>query len=114
MSALYLGGLLFSLAGMIILDWRYKLFFFAHAIRAAIVLAVTVVFFVVWDVVGISAGIFFTGSRQWLTGVFLAPDFPLEEVFFLILLGYVTMNTFNGLGRIHEWMLTRTRPDGHP
>jgi hypothetical protein len=33
-------------------------------------------------------GIFFRGNAPHLTGITLAPELPLEEVFFLILLSY--------------------------
>jgi hypothetical protein len=32
-----------------------------------------------------------------MTGVLLGPELPLEEVFFLILLCYMTMNVFNAV-----------------
>ena len=35
-----------SLAGMVILDWRYKLFFWQHWRRAVVVLAVGLAFFI--------------------------------------------------------------------
>ena len=52
---------------------------------------------VAWDVAGIGAGIFFRGNPGLLTGVLIAPELPLEEVFFLALLCYLTMNVYGGL-----------------
>lgn len=94
MSFLYLGALLFSIAGMIAFDVRHRLFFAVAPRRAAIVLAVGVAFFLVWDVAGIDLGIFFRGNPGLLTGVLLAPELPLEELFFLTLLCYLTMNLY--------------------
>ena len=94
MSFLYLAALLVSLTGMVVLDLKYRLFFAKDARRAGIVLAVGIVFFLAWDVAGIGLGIFFRGGSPLLTGVVLAPELPLEEVFFLALLCYVTMNAF--------------------
>ena len=97
MGFLYLGALLVSLAGMVVLDLRFRLFFAIAPVRAAIVLALGIAFFVVWDLAGIGAGIFFRGNPGLLTGVQVAPELPLEELFFLALLGYLTMNLYGWL-----------------
>lgn len=94
MSFVYLGALLISIGGMIGIDMRHRLFFAVAPARAAIVLAVGVAFFLVWDVAGIDLGIFFRGNPGLLTGVLLAPELPLEELFFLTLLCYLTMNLY--------------------
>lgn len=94
MNYLYLAALIVSIAGMIVLDLRFKLFFAAAPLRAAMVLVVGVAFFLAWDVAGITLGIFFRGNPDLLTGVLLAPELPIEEVFFLVLLCYTTMNLF--------------------
>jgi lycopene cyclase domain-containing protein len=93
-SVLYLGALLVSLTGMVVLDVRYRLFFAHDARRATIVLVAGVLFFLAWDLTGIGLGIFFRGGSALVTGIVLAPELPLEEVFFLALLCYLTMNTF--------------------
>ena len=92
MSVLYLAALLVSLAGMVVLDVRYRLFFARDGRRASIVLVAGVLFFLAWDLAGIGLGIFFRGGSALVTGVVLAPELPLEEVFFLALLCYATMN----------------------
>ena len=97
MGFLYLGALLVSLAGMVVLDLRFRLFFAVAPARAAIVLALGIAFFVVWDLAGIGAGIFFRGNPGLLTGVQVAPELPLEELFFLALLCYLTMNLYGWL-----------------
>ena len=94
MSFLYLGALLVSLAGMVVLDRRFGLFFWRGPVRAAIVLAVGLVFFLAWDLQGIRLGIFFRGETSFMTGWQWAPQLPLEEPFFLLLLGYLTMNAY--------------------
>lgn len=95
----YLSALVISLAGMTILDWRYKLFFWAHWRRAVIVLVLGLAFFILWDLAGIDAGVFFRGVSPFVTGIQLAPELPLEEIFFLALLCYLTMNLFEFAGR---------------
>jgi lycopene cyclase domain-containing protein len=92
MPGLYLAGLLVSLVGMTVLDWRFRLFFWRAPWRATAVTVIGVAFFLVWDVLGVALGIFFIGPQHLLTGVLLAPDVPLEELFFLLLLCYTTMN----------------------
>lgn len=96
MSVLYLTTLLVSLAGMVVLDWRFRLFFWASARTAVIVLSAGVAFFLVWDLSGIGLGIFYRGETNLMTGLQLAPELPLEELFFLTFLAYLTMNLVQG------------------
>lgn len=97
MNFLYLAALLVALTGMVVLDRRFTLFFWADARRATVVLVTGLVLFLIWDLLGIQSGIFFRGEGQWMTGVTLAPELPLEEVFFLTLLCYMTMNVFSAV-----------------
>jgi lycopene cyclase domain-containing protein len=100
MQFLYLAALLISLTGMVLLDRKHRLFFWQDAFRATIVLSVGIVFFLIWDVWGIALGVFFRGDGPWMTGILLGPELPLEEVFFLALLSYMTMNVFNALRKV--------------
>jgi len=97
MGILYLLGLLVALTGMVMLDRRFRLFFWRGPVRAAIVLIVGLLFFLAWDLSGIGLGIFFRGETSFMTGVLLAPELPVEELFFLTLLCYLTMNLFGFL-----------------
>ncbi|MDT0164086.1 lycopene cyclase domain-containing protein [Actinotalea sp. AC32] len=99
---LYLAALAVSITGMVVLDRRFGLFFFDDARRAAVVLAVGVGTFIVWDLLGIGLGVFFRGETRYMTGVQLAPELPVEEVFFLVLLSYLTMNVWAGARRVAE------------
>lgn len=92
MSFLYLLALAIALTGMVMLDRRFSLFFWRDARRASIVLIVGVIFFLLWDLSGIALGIFFRGETAFMTGVLVGPELPLEEIFFLTLLCYITMN----------------------
>jgi lycopene cyclase domain-containing protein len=103
-SSLYLIGLVVALSGMVVLDLRFRLFFGRSPVRAALVLVIGVAFFLAWDAAGIGLGIFFRGDPSLLVGVQLAPELPLEELFFLTLLCYLTMNAYGAL----------TRPRGGP
>ena len=96
MAFAYLLALGIALVGMVLLDRRFSLFFWACWWRAAIVLAVGVGFFLAWDITGIRLGIFFRGVTDFMTGWLVAPELPVEEVFFLTLLCYLTMNVYGG------------------
>ena len=96
MSVLYLLTLLVSLAGMVVLDWRFRLFFWRSPGRATLVLGVGVLFFLAWDLLGIGLGIFYRGETVLMTGLQLAPELPIEELFFLTFLCYLTMNLVQG------------------
>jgi lycopene cyclase domain-containing protein len=99
-SVVYLAALSVSIFGMVMLDRRFRLFFWDDARRAAVVLAAGVALFLVWDLLGIGLGIFFRGQTPFMTGVLLAPELPLEEVFFLTLLCYLSMNAFGAVMRL--------------
>jgi lycopene cyclase domain-containing protein len=95
-------GLVYLAALLVVLDRRFRLFFWVDARRAAIVLGTGIVFFVVWDLFGIGLGIFFRGQTEFMTGIQVAPELPVEELFFLALLCYVTMNLYAATGRLVE------------
>lgn len=94
MNLLYLGALLVSFAGMAVIDHRYRLAFFHDARRALYTLTVGVLVFIVWDVLGIGLGIFFSGQSPYMSGWYLAPEFPIEELVFLTFLCYFTLVTY--------------------
>ena len=92
MPFVYLAALVFSLVGLGLLDYRHKLALFGGApARTLAVVGISVAFFLVWDLVGIQAGVFFRGAGPWMTGIVLAPELPLEELLFLIVLSYSTL-----------------------
>jgi lycopene cyclase domain-containing protein len=105
-NAIYLIALLVALTGMVVLDVRFHLFFRVAPLRASVVMLVGIAFFLVWDLAGIGLGVFFRGNEQLLVGVQLAPELPLEELFFLALLCYTTMNLFAVLTRAVERRFT--------
>jgi lycopene cyclase domain-containing protein len=98
-SFLYLLGLIVSIVGMIVLDRRFGLFFWRDARRALVVYVIGMAAFLAWDVAGIQAGIFFRGETRILTGLEVAPELPIEELFFLTLLIFSGMNLF-GAGEL--------------
>lgn len=94
MGFLYLFLLLASIGCMALLDHRFKLFFFADARRAALVTVIGLAFFLLWDLGGIGLDIFYRGETPIMLGLNLAPHLPVEEVFFLAFLCYLTMVLF--------------------
>lgn len=96
---LYLLALLASLLGLVLLDYRYKLVLFRDWLAGSVALIAGLAFFLLWDLFGIANGIFFRGETPGLAGLMVAPELPLEEIFFLTLLCYTTLEVFLALGR---------------
>ena len=106
MGFAYLTALAIALFGMVTLDRRFRRFFWQGPRAAAIVLITGVAFFLVWDLAGIGAGIFFRGETVFMTGLQVAPELPIEEIFFLTLLCYLTMNGYSAASR---WLASRSK-----
>lgn len=96
----YLGALLLALAGLATIDRRYRLAFWSDAWRAAACVGVGVAFFLLWDVAGLALGIFARGESPHMTGVLIAPELPVEEVFFLALLSYNALLAWRGFALV--------------
>ena len=99
MQWVYLASLLFSIAGLMILDWRHKLAFWYDARRTVATLGFAIMLFILWDAVGIWFGIFYHGESPYTLPYRIAPEFPIEELFFLFLLTYVTLILYRGFGK---------------
>lgn len=99
MPGLYLGLLVFSLVGMAITDFRWKLALFDDARRAVLVIVLSVVFFVGWDIAGVANGVFFKGDSNLLVGWDIAPEIPIEEILFLTLLSHLALIAFRFVER---------------
>ncbi|MFM9877603.1 MAG: lycopene cyclase domain-containing protein [Rhodoglobus sp.] len=108
MPFLYLAALAVALTGMVLLDRRFGLFFWATPWRALIVLVVGLAFFLAWDIAGVGLGIFFRGETSFMTGLQVAPEVPVEEVFFLTLLCYLTMNVYGAASQVLHARSLRT------
>lgn len=96
----YLGALVVSLGCMLLIDRRFRLFFWKDPLAATIVTVAGVAFFLLWDAVGIMQGIFLRGDSPFATGIVLAPELPLEEPVFLLFLVVCTMVLFTGSVRV--------------
>ncbi|MCI9888859.1 lycopene cyclase domain-containing protein [Micrococcales bacterium 31B] len=102
MSFLYLAGLLGGIACMLLLDWRYRLLFWRAPAAAALTTLLGLALYLAWDLAGIHLGIFVEGTSRYATGIALAPDLPLEELFFLIFLTLCTLVGYTGALRVLE------------
>lgn len=91
LSYAYLACLLVSILGLAAIDYRHKLALPNFPLATLFTVLIAVGFFLAWDVAGIANGIFFRGDSPNLSGFLIAPELPLEEVFFLILLSYNTL-----------------------
>ena len=107
MGFVYLGALLVAIGCMLLLDRRFRLFFWRDPLAAAIVTAVGTAFFLAWDVFGIALGIFLRGDGAIATGILLAPELPIEEPVFLVFLVLCTMVLYSGSLRL---LAARRRP----
>lgn len=96
MQWFYLIALLVSIVGLAAIDWRHKVAFWYDAKRASATIGIAVAIFVVWDVLGIVLGIFFHGGSLYTLPFRIAPEFPVEELFFLVLLSYTTLMIYRG------------------
>jgi len=96
----YLIGLVFSIIGLALFDWRFKLGFSTNRKAATLATVIPLIFFLLWDGAGIALGIFFRGETSHLTGLVVAPELPLEELFFLFLLNYTTLTVFIAIKRL--------------
>ena len=100
MGVVYLATLLAAIGCMLLLDHRFRLFFWHDARSAAIVTAIGVGVLLAWDVAGINLGIFLRGEGEIATGILLAPELPIEEPIFLVFLVLCTMILYTGIARV--------------
>lgn len=96
----YLLSLLAASGGMLLIDRRFRLFFWRDAAAAGVVLAAGTGFLLLWDAAGIGSGIFLHGAAAISTGILLAPELPLEEPVFLAFLVLTAMVLYTGFARI--------------
>jgi lycopene cyclase domain-containing protein len=100
MTFLHLGLLLASIVCIALVDARYRLFFWRAPLRATVVVALGVAMLLVWDLWGISLGIFFREPNAYSTGLLIAPHLPIEEPVFLAFLCQLAMVGYTGLLRL--------------
>lgn len=102
MNGVYATSLIISAACLVLLDVRFSLVFRRTPILAGATLVIGVLFFIAWDAIGISLGVFRHLDSTWATGIVLAPEFPVEELLFLVFLTYLTLILLSGWQRWRE------------
>lgn len=100
MPGLYLGAILVSLAGIVVLDLRFRLAIPVSAGRTVAAVLVGTAFLLAWDLLGISTGVFVKGDSPLLLGIDLAPHLPVEEPVFLAFLCYLALVLWAGARRL--------------
>jgi lycopene cyclase domain-containing protein len=91
MSWLYLAAIIGSTLCMGLIDRRWRLFLFDRPGHAVTVVAAGVAFFLTWDLVAISLAVYQRGESPAMTGIEVAHELPLEEIFFVVFFCYLTM-----------------------
>ncbi|NCU30182.1 lycopene cyclase domain-containing protein [Candidatus Saccharibacteria bacterium] len=87
----YMLAITLSFIGILIIDKKYNLAFFFDIIRTTTTLLIGVLLFSLWDILGVALNIFFSGSSPYMSGWYIAPEFPVEEIMFLTFLCYFTL-----------------------
>lgn len=99
-SFAYLFLLLASLGCLLLIDYRFKLAFFVEMKRSLLTIGSGIGLFIIWDLLGIASGIFFSGGSSFALSFMIVPEFPLEEIFFLFLLSYVALLLYLGAKKL--------------
>ena len=81
---------------LVMVDYRWQLAFYSEPRKALRVLLISLGCFALWDVAGIGAKIFYTGTSPYITRLFIVRDFPIEELLFLTVLVYTTLLMWRG------------------
>ena len=110
MSFAYLAALLAGIGCMLLLDRRFRLFFWKDASAATLVTLAGVGFLLLCAAAGIATGIFLNGAAEIASGIVLAPELPIEEPVFLLFLVLCTMVLYTGSVRIVERRTRRAAP----
>jgi lycopene cyclase domain-containing protein len=91
MTWLYLLAIIGSTFCMGLVDRRWRLFLFDRPRLALGVVGAGVAFFLAWDLVAISLGIYERGDSPAMTGWEVADELPVEELFFVLFFCYLTL-----------------------
>jgi len=96
----YLVCLLAGILCMLLLDRRFRLFFWRAPAAAVLVTLAGTGLLLLADAAGIASGVFLRGPATIASGVVLAPGLPLEEPVFLLFLVLCVMVTYTGSVRV--------------
>ncbi|EYT65354.1 lycopene cyclase [Dietzia sp. UCD-THP] len=91
-----------SFTGILVIDHRWKLAAFRAPAAAALAVTASVALLLTWDVLGVRSGVFFRGQTDFMTGLLVAPEIPVEEVVFLAFLSHLALVCAAGVSRAVE------------
>lgn len=101
MSALYLISIVISALGLLFIDYRLRLVVFKNRLKAVRIIGLVMLVLLGFDFAGIELGIFFSGESQYMSGLYIAPDVPIEEIGLLFIIAYQPL-------LIASWLKERT------
>ena len=104
--------LILSISGLLVIDYKWQLIIWRDVISRRAFLATLIcglVFFLIWDLVGIGLGIFYTNPRYTLGINLFTPNLPIEEIGFLTLLIYTILILLVGFTKRSE-AVYKTKP----
>src|SRR3954467_11604810 len=101
----YLTTLVLGLACMVATDRRWRLVLWADPVRGVVVLSAGMAVFVAWDLAALHLDLYQPGDSTVATGVEVAPGLPVEELFFIGFLCYLSLV----LHRLINLLLERQR-----
>jgi lycopene cyclase domain-containing protein len=87
----YLVTLLLPLAAMVAVDLRFRLVLWADRRRGVVVLTISVLAFLGWDLVALHEGFYHRGHTPLMTDVDVVPRLPVEEVLFVVFFCYLAL-----------------------
>ncbi|MDV8001312.1 lycopene cyclase domain-containing protein [Rhodococcus sp. IEGM 1408] len=87
----YLAVQVVSFTGILVIDHRWRLAAFRAPAAAALAVTASVALLLTWDVLGVRSGVFFRGQTDFMTGLTVAPEVPIEEVVFLAFLSHLAL-----------------------
>lgn len=100
MSFVYLAAIVVSAVCVGLLDARWRLALFADPLRALGAIAGTAAVLLITDLACIATGNFRLGASPWMTGFEVLPHLPIEELFFITFLAYVSLVAFAAAERV--------------
>ncbi|MGN0100631.1 lycopene cyclase domain-containing protein [Dietzia sp. CH92] len=103
----YLAVQAVSFAGILVIDHRWKLAAFRAPAATALAVTASVALLLTWDVLGVRSGVFFRGQTDFMTGLLVAPEIPLEEVVFLAFLSHLALVCATGVAAAVEHLSAR-------
>lgn len=106
----YICILVFSIAGLVLADWRYKLAFWHDKVASTKAIGFTMLLLLIFDIAGVVNNIFYTNQDYVVRLNVFSPNLPVEEILFLFMLCYVTLILYRIIGKVE--ILKRVRDDG--